>query len=129
MKKPIAISFLLAFLFAHAEFHQLLKLPVLIQHYLEHKQDNKDETFGNYLSQHYVQHIGHTHHDNHRDHEKLPFKANDCGAAHTPIAFLNQVPYSLPFPHEWLVEKSTLYKGAICFSTYSGKIWQPPKFS
>ena len=77
MKNLIAISFLFVFLGANTELHQLLKLPDLIHHFLEHRTQEPNETITEFLVEHYSDTQNHSKTDQH-DHDNLPFKTNDC---------------------------------------------------
>lgn len=109
------------------ELHQLLKLPALIEHYIEHKQENKNETLFNYLAEHYTKNITHQHADNHNDHQKLPFKTNDCAVAHTNVAFLATDKFDFILPNVHFTEKSSKYNEEKYTSNFYGNVWQPPK--
>ena len=73
MKKGLAYIFLCLFLFNTPAFNQPFKLPVLIAHYLEHRQLDQSISFFDFLSLHYS-----TENDNDGDQERdnqLPFKS------------------------------------------------------
>lgn len=127
LRQIIAISLLFTFLFSNMELHQLLKLPTLIEHYLEHKQENKNETLLNYLAEHYTKNITHQHADNHNDHQKLPFKTNDCAVAHIVIGFLPTEKFEFVIPNASFIEKASHYNEDDYLSNFCGNIWQPPK--
>ncbi|MBL0132822.1 MAG: hypothetical protein IPP79_01820 [Chitinophagaceae bacterium] len=104
---------------------QLLKLPMLVHHYLEHHEDDAGISFAEFLHKHYEEE--HEHASKHNDHEKLPFKSSDLGFSQTCLV------YQSPFSFEMRMEKYLPAKESIIFSTsfYSSairsKIWQPPK--
>src|SRR5690606_33774379 len=75
VKKVIAVFFLFILLTANTAFGQLLRLPTLVHHYLEHVEWDNSTLF-QFLSEHYATTINHPD-DKHHDHEKLPFKAAD----------------------------------------------------
>src|SRR5699024_12547566 len=77
MKRLLAIFFLFTFLSANTAFGEVLKLPMLVQHYLEHTNEDKDVTIFNFLVQHYTGGSNHDHRENHNHHDQLPFKAMD----------------------------------------------------
>jgi hypothetical protein len=54
LKKLFAISFLFIYLFSTTELHQLLKAPLLIEHFMEHREENKDITLWQFLYAHYA---------------------------------------------------------------------------
>jgi hypothetical protein len=128
LKKLIAISFLFVFLTANTELHQLLKLPVLIHHYLSHHQDEQDKSFLHFLSDHYSSTPEHSDNDHH-EHDNLPFKTNDCATAHVSIAFVNLTPFTISRPIIFQDKVSPIYNGGFYSASVISNIWQPPKIS
>ena len=108
------------------ELHQLVKIPVLVEHYNEHLQKDKAISFWKFLSMHYA---GHDHNDNdtERDHQ-LPFKSHEsCVSPVIAAAFHdNQKTITFQKPVDELKHYSQL---AVQFSTTGAldSIWQPPK--
>lgn len=103
----------------------MAKLPVLFQHYFEHKLINSEITFSEYLSDHYNS-IPHTDNDEARDNQ-LPFKSLDLSNFFTPaipIFHSNNVQKTV-----WATVKndSFLYKENFIPSCHCRKVWQPPK--
>ena len=129
LSRIIAISCLIVYLFTTTELHQLLKIPVLIQHYQEHKQMDSDITFWQFMSMHYSQPDDHD-----ADHEKdmkLPFKTDDgC------ISFITAV-YVTPSattistevikPIYYSEKKEHFQKQVSLQSSFLASIWQPPR--
>lgn len=72
MKKPVAIFFLSIYAFSFVEFHQFLRIPVLIEHFAEHRQLDPGMSFISFIKEHYVGEIV-VDEDFHRDNE-LPFR-------------------------------------------------------
>jgi hypothetical protein len=73
-KKFIAILFSILILNASTEIHQLWKLPLLIQHYLNHRNEDASLSFISFLKIHYTD----RHHPNDKDDQndnELPFKS------------------------------------------------------
>jgi len=128
LKKIIAISFLFVFLGANSELHQLLRLPVLIHHFFDHQEQEPDETFADFLNEHYSNHQNHSDNDHH-DHDNLPFKTTDCATAHVSLAFVNPIQISISRPIVFQDKISSSYNGAFYSSTIVSNIWQPPKIS
>ncbi len=126
MKKLIAILFLSIYLISTTELHQLAKLPLLIEHFAEHKQQNNQLSFLEFLNIHYS---GETKTD--ADHEKdmqLPFKSHDgCItnfiAANIPPTLSNLV--LKDFPEN--INSFSPLEDCILSSNYLSNIWQPPK--
>jgi len=59
-----------------AELHNLLKIPVLFEHYKEHRQLNPDISFWSFIKLHYLDPIV-VDEDYQRD-QQLPFRDTDC---------------------------------------------------
>ena len=73
MKKRAAYIFLAIYLLGATQLHQLLKMPLLIEHYLEHKLDNGNLSLIGFMYQHYVGDDGNAN-DDQKD-QNLPFKS------------------------------------------------------
>lgn len=81
MAKRVLIILLSALILAGStEIHQLLKLPVLIQHYLQHRKKDTSLSFIEFIKIHYA---GKAHPNDNDDSEdgRLPFKSTD-GISH-----------------------------------------------
>ena len=89
MRHWIAISLLGLFISTNTEMHQLLKVPVLFQHYTEHQADGR-MGWWEFLAQHYGQ--GHHHHTGSDKHHDLPFHCDHHCAAQTLQAQLAEQP-------------------------------------
>jgi len=119
--------FLSSYLASTAEFSQVLKLPMLIEHYLFHKQKDSELNFFDFLSMHYSRGHEHHHSGTKNPHEKLPFQHMN-----NPI---HQV-FSLPEASEIKSDNNSIFvykprkravsdlfvEKEVLFS-----IWQPPK--
>lgn len=126
MKKITAIFFLSIYLFSTTEAHQLLKIPVIFQHFKEHKKEDKGITFLKFLDMHYM-HGSPVDDDYDRD-MQLPFKTSlDCISVISP----GFVPVSLEIPLAKPVEipekNHILYQQGDILSPYLSCIWQPPR--
>ena len=130
LKKLIAISFLSIFLCAYTEIGQLLKLPTLIHHYLEHHNDKTDDEYGisfiDFLKNHYNENSNHSDNAKH-DHENLPFKTNDCNYMNTVIALMQQKVFNLHTTTIISAKNIACYTEQHYTSKSFGSIWQPPK--
>ncbi|HCL04510.1 MAG TPA: hypothetical protein DHW64_00375 [Chitinophagaceae bacterium] len=127
MRKLVAISFVIVYLFGATEASQLLKLPVLVQHYYEHKAGNASVTLVKFLHMHYMGHDDNDD-DNLRD-MQLPFKTmNDC----CMIAFNNLPPQKIQMNEVVAYEvqqEFTLLNDAAPFSISVEDIFQPPRLA
>jgi hypothetical protein len=73
VKKKAAYIFLAIYLIGATELHQLLKMPLLLEHYKEHKLDNGNLSLISFIYQHYVGDDGNAN-DDQKD-QNLPFKS------------------------------------------------------
>ena len=53
MKKWVSVVLLALFLFSTTELYQLLKVPILVEHFMEHKKLNSEMTVEAFLKTHY----------------------------------------------------------------------------
>jgi len=66
-----------------SELHQFLRMPVLIQHFVEHRHQDPSLSLLSFLSQHYI-HQDVKDADYQRD-KQLPFRHTDCCVTYTTI--------------------------------------------
>lgn len=126
MKKIISILFLSVYLLSATEIGQLLKLPELVSHYAEHKEQNQQMSIWDFLYMHYIN-------DFKKDADyakdmKLPFKASE----NTAHLMSSVCPTSLEITHITPVAYSARIKKPLIdhpeFSNqYLAAIWQPPR--
>lgn len=127
MKKLLSILLISAYLISTTEFYQVLKLPLLAEHFNEHKSLNQGTTFWGFLVMHY------TNNDvKYADHDKdmrLPFKSHE-GSVHSIVLTFIHNPAILILIKPVVIDLNEYnLRENICFnSTYLSNIWQPPKF-
>jgi hypothetical protein len=126
LKKFTAILLLTAYLFSTTELHQLLKLPVVFEHFAEHQKKNKNISFLQFLDMHYMH--GSPKDKDYTEDMKLPFKtADNCVSTVSPVViprlvhvFESHVVHipenKIPVPQDELIP-----------SSYLSRVWQPPK--
>jgi hypothetical protein len=124
--KATAIFFLSIYLLSATEAGQLLKLPLVFQHYKEHKAWDNNISFLEFLKLHYL-HANPMDPDYDRD-MQLPFKKTDNFFAAVTVASLPVVltvmiarPVELPEKNRMTPQDHNLP------SPYLSAIWQPPK--
>ena len=115
---------------ANTEIGQLLKLPTLLHHYLEHHDDKSEDEYGisfiDFLQKHYDENNQHS--DNAKnDHQNLPFKTTDCNSLNTVIAMVQQTVFALQSTTSIPAKQVTCYTEQHYTSKSFGSIWQPPK--
>jgi hypothetical protein len=126
LRKTIAISFLLVFLCANTEVGQLLKLPNLIHHFLEHHDhDDNDHniSFVDFIIIHYDSKQQHNDKENHQD---LPFKTINSSLS-TVLAFENPAVFSFFKPTANFINSAVPFKKEFYTFDVFACIWLPPK--
>lgn len=122
----MSISLLSIFLVSATELYQLVKLPLLVEHFNEHRQANSDMSLWGFLCMHY-DYAAKPDEDYAKD-MTLPFKANDSMINATIADFVPTTIYISP--------AKTIYASSVQFGTfdethilssYLSNIWQPPK--
>lgn len=101
MKKLAGILLLSAYLLSFAEFHQLLQVPYLVQHFKQHKQADPDMSFVQFIRLHYFQPLPET---DDFQHHQLPFKDMDCHMVSTAICAWEPVPFIIDPPAPVAIE-------------------------
>lgn len=127
MRKASAILFLLSFLNATTAFGEILKLPILIHHYFEHSQEDKDASVFRFFAQHYKRTVDHEHQNSHNDHEKLPFKTTIGHVSSAVSTVLPSIGFSLT---SIMVDDLTIpgCNPQVYSNVFLNSIWQPPRF-
>ena len=126
LKRLSAILFLSILLFTQTELHQILKFPVLVQHYFEHKADDKNITLAGFIVLHYFS--GSPVDDDYARDMQLPFKTNDCVLAITSIV----IPEQIVITNQPLVVETKAFpkvKNDWNPSNYIENIFRPPQFA
>ncbi|GDX45377.1 hypothetical protein LBMAG24_07040 [Bacteroidota bacterium] len=127
MKKVVSISFLIVFLLANTELHEVLKVPLLFEHYLLHKQEDKNQSFVTFIYKHYVSVQDHFHLQN--DHDGLPLKTKDCIKYNPGIVSFLLIPYARLQEAPYQLKQRIFFKKVFLSNLNQGNIWQPPQIS
>ncbi len=127
VKKISAIFLLTVYLFSTTEVKQLLKLPVIFQHFAEHKQQDGQMTILKFLSIHYLH--GSPKDKDYEQDMKLPFKTSgDCISTVSSDVIPVTVTFAIINPIEISVRQVFIHKYEFILSSFPASIWQPPKF-
>ncbi|HEY9341139.1 MAG TPA: hypothetical protein VIQ23_06130 [Hanamia sp.] len=125
MKKLFAISFLFIYLFSTTELHQLLKAPLLIEHFMEHREENKDITLWQFLYAHYAgDYVKDADYDKDM---KLPFKTHSNCVSSFSNVYLPSAKVSIEKPIQFLQKNSFVTKDQFLPTSFLSNIWQPPR--
>ncbi len=124
LNRLVSILFFLLYLFTTTEFSQVLKVPILFEHYQEHKLMNPRGTLLGFFQEHYFN-GGRVNPDYTRD-MQLPFKSHSqCQVNFDTISPGPETTLGVPGFHEVIItfdNKVDSLPSAIHFS-----IWQPPE--
>jgi hypothetical protein len=122
--KKAAVVFLTALFFiSNTEFHELLKVPVLVAHYLEHKREQPDLSLVQFFSIHYN---NNTKDEDYTRDSQLPFKAAEHLTSSITI-FISHFAVKLPAPYFNHKTDIPFYRASFVSSQLLSNIWQPPK--
>lgn len=122
MKKYFALILLSIFMCANTSIGQLLKIPNLIEHYIDHNNDScvNSISFIDYLILHYSKNA-----ENNLEHQDLPFKTFDTSGS--SLFVFSHFNYQIS-PVKTLVSYSKLFLYNESFQSNSiAAIWLPPK--
>ncbi|HUH19403.1 hypothetical protein [Albibacterium sp.] len=129
MKKMFAIFFLSVYLISTTELSQLLKFPILVEHFIEHKEKNPKISVVDFLVLHYNNHLeNHPLDDDYDQDQKLPFIApanilNFCFIYAPPLSFEIKVEIYLS-PESKVLPFDDIFSD----NDFLSSIWQPPQF-
>jgi hypothetical protein len=125
MKKITSIVLILLLLFETSGLKELVKMPLLIHHYFEHKATHPSDNFLGFIAKHYTgSQKSESAHDKKTDNQ-LPFKSADCFQTHVS-AFIVSEHQVLPVVFDIKLKQYTVYPESALVSR-PFDIWQPPK--
>ena len=122
MNKLIAYFLISVFMCANTSIGQLFKVPNLIEHYNEHKNELTTDSisFMDYIVSHYSKNA-----DNNHDHEDLPFKTLDNSSS-TLFAF-SIITYQIQVVKLLISTQKKFFYNKSFKSNLIASIWLPPK--
>jgi len=120
----LIIFVLSAYLFSTTELAQLLKIPILISHFIEHKESNSETTFWSYLVHHYE---GHEMDEDWETDMRLPFMqpSDTLQILIIPTNFIKLPKKNWCFSSD---KHICHYKENFIPASPLESIWQPPKY-
>lgn len=123
LKRFLSISLLALYLNSFTEVHEVFRLPLLFEHYAEHKLQVNDMSFVEFLVMHYKTDVAHDDHDN-----QLPFKVP--GHSFTAISItVPPLKISLNDETSCCVQSYVFDYKESYFSSSLQAIFQPPKLT
>lgn len=124
MRKATAIFMMLVFFNSFTELHQLYKMPVLIEHYKEHRSANPSLSFFQFLKLHYEKiEID----DDYQRDQQLPFR-DVCATTFTLVT--EAPPAMVSIEKKASIVKRIFYNEDIknYFHQFLQDIFQPPRY-
>lgn len=126
--RSLVIILLPLYLFAYTPAGELLKLPGLLAHYNEHRNEDGDLSLVQFLLLHYNSSHEQTAHA--EQHSKLPFKKGECTVASLLIPALPTAERVVPEPPVPTAAPSYgAYHASLFPAFYFDCIWQPPRLA
>lgn len=126
LKKSISIFLLCLYVFTAFQISEYIKLPLLVEHYIEHQQENPKLNFIEFFSAHYAQNLV----VDFENHTKLPFKSHQSDCACSSIVTFCVPIQSFNFEHKLFLneyKKPSFVYSFVFISNFQSSIWQPPK--
>ncbi len=123
MKRFLAISLILLYINSNTEFHEVLRLPLLVEHFAEHKKLVGDISFWDFLVMHYKTNASHDADDN-----RLPFK--DPAHSFTASTLAVPIPKIILKDAQLIAEVSHISSYTESFiASHLSDIFQPPRLA
>lgn len=126
LKKVLAILLVTVHLLTTTELSELMKMPLLVQHYIEHRANDEAVTLMDFLAMHYAH--GDVKDADYDKDKRLPFKSHEGCINLSILICIPQLTQSvMEEPHAIRSEKIVLPEITFLSSAFLSSIWQPPK--
>ena len=125
LKSLVIISMMSVYLISTTELYQLVKLPMLVEHFYEHQDQDQDITLWEFLCMHYAH--GDVKDADYDKDMKLPFKSHDGCSSSSVIAYIPKDFPTIAKPTHSVSKTYTIYEEQFLASSFLACIWQPPK--
>ncbi|GHN00040.1 hypothetical protein WSM22_15290 [Cytophagales bacterium WSM2-2] len=123
IKRFLAISLLFLYINSNTELHEIMRFPLLIEHFTEHKRLVGDISFWDFLTMHYSTDVSHDADDN-----RLPFKdPSHSFTASTLAVPIHKIVLTESQPSSVVSHISSYTETFI--ASHLSDIFQPPKRS
>lgn len=125
MNKLIAFFLLFIFMCANTSIGQLIKVPNLMEHYKEHKNDEANFSFSfiEFIKLHYSNNS----HSHQNDHHDLPFKTIETFSF--VIGLVSFEKFQIQIINEQNFIKNSFFYNPSLKSNLHNSIWLPPKIA
>lgn len=100
-------------------------MPMLVEHFIEHRKENKNITLYQFLSMHYT--MGDVKDADYEKDMKLPFKTHDNCIATVLNVYLPSQKITVIKPVQFIEKKYPKAQEKYLYSSFLSIIWQPPR--
>lgn len=104
-----------------------MKVPFLVEHFIDHRDENKNITLYQFLYVHYA--MGDVRDGDYDKDMKLPFKSHDNCVANGLTVYPPSQKISIARSVPLLEKKHLLVREHFLQSSFLANIWQPPRLS
>jgi hypothetical protein len=125
MRRVSAIALLFLYLSVNTDLLEIMRFPVLFEHFYEHKQVNREFSFVGFIVLHYFR-SDVKDADYERD-QQLPFKGTHCEMTSLSVAITAENTPVAPRPTGEVIQKLVMYSSPFTSSLTQFAVWQPPK--
>jgi hypothetical protein len=127
VKKYASILFLSIYLFSVFQISEFIKLPLLVEHFVEHQREDPKLQLWDFLCMHYAH--GEVKDADYDKDMRLPFKSHHSGCSCSVITFLAPI-QTFNFEYKTFLKERKKPSFGYTFSfisNFHSSIWQPPK--
>lgn len=107
------------------DLHDLSKVPYMISHFQQHKNNAESFSFVDFFDLHYGASAEQHDKQEHEQHKGLPFKTHDCTTSHISMILTDFEP-NIESSFGLTISYNNFYESAYS-SDFCQSIWQPPK--
>ena len=128
VKNCIVIFFISIYSFTTFQIDEYFKIPILVEHFNEHKIDNSKLSLLDFILDHYAH--GEVFVKDYDKDMKLPFKSHNCACtSNLIVTFLSHIQvFTFENTTSFLAYKKPNFGYNFSFiSNFHSSIWQPPK--
>lgn len=125
MRRASAIALLFLYLSVNINLWEVMRLPVLFEHFHEHKQSNRELNFAGFIVLHYLS-SDVKDADYERD-QQLPFKGTHSEMTSLTIAITNENTTVVPHQAREIIKELVMYSSSFTSSLAQFIVWQPPR--
>lgn len=125
MGKVNAIVLLSLYISVNTDVRDLVRVPVLFEHFSEHRQEDKDISFADFIIFHYFS--GDIRDADFERDQQLPFKRTHCEMTSATIAVPTENSPVIVCRAVGALEKTVRFTPFFSSSSARNPIWQPPR--